>query len=717
MAEPAGPSDGGGSTQAALASVMGMLQRLLEPGESAPEVQPEPGPPPPPPPLQPERQHQEPRSAAPPAAPALLPPTSPHPAATASTCPADSSGTGGASGGPLLPGGVQKLLALELEVVQLQQSLQIAQLEFETRSAQLHALKQRADEAEQRVQAAEERASGLAQQLRQLERQAGDLRCQLGEAAARHQQEVSQLAARLAAASAKQEAAEQEAACLRQQLFAARQAADEQQEQLRRSAAEQRAEWHEQVAALRREGQQLRSHIAAACAGLKGMGIPAHKVFGPSALAAAGVVQSPPESPAEAAELPSGTQLAQQAQHGQLAQQAQQAQHGQLAQQLQQAEQQASMRRPLVPRLQLSSISLQQLQAQASPVLQPAAAAPACGLPATELAAGPAAAGVAQQAHRRQQSDDSFAHVMMTADGTAALGGLAGPRSLQPAAAGGVAGAAGLAQATPSPASSVQQNSEFNSAPLLTARRAVSPAQQELLATARQWQRSARAAAADAGAAEEEPHAGYPPPLPSARGSARGPAPPSLFASGGTAGAAPRGACLPRHQTPRQAAAAAPAGVTPRRAAAGAGGPAGFPGTPGRKLAAARPSYGQDPTFQEIKAAYNAVMSSEADRTSRWARSVFSSASAVDADPARVDHMVQGLLQLFASNGLPIPLHKCGQCQYRLGPAGAKLSLRLVNGRLMARAGAGQTMDILAWLEKQPAGAGAAQQQHRSPMR
>lgn len=47
---------------------------------------------------------------------------------------------------------MQKLLALELEVVQLQQSLQIAQLEFETRSAQLHSLKQRADEAEQRAQ-------------------------------------------------------------------------------------------------------------------------------------------------------------------------------------------------------------------------------------------------------------------------------------------------------------------------------------------------------------------------------------------------------------------------------------------------------------------------------------------------------------------------------------------------------------------------------------
>lgn len=56
------------------------------------------------------------------------------------------------SSGGLLPGGVEKLLALELEVVQLQQSLQIAQLEFETRTVQLHSLKQRADEAEQRLQ-------------------------------------------------------------------------------------------------------------------------------------------------------------------------------------------------------------------------------------------------------------------------------------------------------------------------------------------------------------------------------------------------------------------------------------------------------------------------------------------------------------------------------------------------------------------------------------
>ena len=47
--------------------------------------------------------------------------------------------------------------------------------------------------------------------------------------------------------------------------------------------------------------------------------------------------------------------------------------------------------------------------------------------------------------------------------------------------------------------------------------------------------------------------------------------------------------------------------------------------------------------------------------------------------------MLQGLLQLFAENGVCIPLHKCGPCQYRLGTA--KVAVRLVNGRLVARAG------------------------------
>lgn len=61
---------------------------------------------------------------------------------------------------------------------------------------------------------------------------------------------------------------------------------------------------------------------------------------------------------------------------------------------------------------------------------------------------------------------------------------------------------------------------------------------------------------------------------------------------------------------------------------------------------------------------------------------------------------LQGLLQLFQDNGVHVPLLKCGPCQFRLGSA--KLSVRLVNGRLMARGGAGQTMDVFAWLEKQP---------------
>ncbi len=84
--------------------------------------------------------------------PALPQPASSGPVTAASVGPADSGAAGSTGSGPLLPGGVQKLLALELEVVQLQQSLQIAQLEFETRSAQLYSLKQRAEEAEQRAQ-------------------------------------------------------------------------------------------------------------------------------------------------------------------------------------------------------------------------------------------------------------------------------------------------------------------------------------------------------------------------------------------------------------------------------------------------------------------------------------------------------------------------------------------------------------------------------------
>lgn len=282
------------------------------------------------------------------------------------------------------------------------------------------------------------------------------------------------------------------------------------------------------------------------------------QVFGPAALAAAGVtgsVKSPPKSPSEAgqaAPAPAGA---------------------------------SSQRRslpPQVPRLQLSAISLQQLQAQALPVLPPPVL----------LSPPPPAQGEQGDEPRAasQPPADPFAHVLSVADGIAVLGG----SRAGAAHPGGTLGA-------PSPAGSVQQSCEVG-LPLLSARRSVSPAQQELLATARQWQLTARSAAAEADA-EEAIAAHYPPPLPSARGSARGPGP-AGFASVAAAAAAPtsRGAAragyLPRpSQTPR--------GQTPRP---GSGGGGGLPGsTPGlRGKAGLRPTYGQDQAFLEIRAAYNA---------------------------------------------------------------------------------------------------------------
>ena len=113
-AQPSEPSSG-----ATLDSVVVMLQRLLSASEPPSAAQ---------------------RAAALAVAEAAA---MPPPAATSLS----SSG-----GGMELPEGVEKLLALELEVVQLQQSLQIAALEFESRTVQLQSLKQRADDAEQRAQ-------------------------------------------------------------------------------------------------------------------------------------------------------------------------------------------------------------------------------------------------------------------------------------------------------------------------------------------------------------------------------------------------------------------------------------------------------------------------------------------------------------------------------------------------------------------------------------
>lgn len=293
-------------------------------------------------------------------------------------------------------------------------------------------------------------------------------------------------------------------------------------------------------------------------------------------------MQSPPESPADSsslaqAPLPSSTQ-----------------------------------RRPMppqVPRLQLSSITLEQLQAQASPKppLHPgsnsqrtgAGAAPAAGEQAVHRApAAGAAARPEQQQENQQQNaaaaEDSFAHVMVAADGTAALPPQGG--ALQ-AAEFCAAALAPPPETGPSPVCSVQQSCEIPSLPPLTARPSVSAAQQQLLATARQWQHSARSAAAAEDAAEEEEgghiRAYYPPPLPSARASVRGSAP-LVHANGSNAAATARvGGCgTQRRHAPVQ------------RPTAGGGAP--FPGTPSRKLLPQRRTYAHEPGFQEVKEAYEA---------------------------------------------------------------------------------------------------------------
>jgi hypothetical protein len=182
-----------------------------------------------------------------------------------------------ASGGGALPGGVEKLLALELEVVQLQQSLQIAQLEFEARTVQLLSLKQRAEQAEQRAASADERSARLGQQSAAAERAAAELRFQLGEVAARHQAEAVQLRSQLADAAGRAAAAEAAAAELRQAQASAEDALAAAQRELREAAAAA-AELREQAGALRQDNQQLRVHVTAACGALKALGIPIHRV-------------------------------------------------------------------------------------------------------------------------------------------------------------------------------------------------------------------------------------------------------------------------------------------------------------------------------------------------------------------------------------------------------------------------------------------------------
>ncbi len=502
-------------------------------------------------------------------------------------------------------------------------------------------------------------------------------------------QELTLQAARLSAAAAKQQAAEEESARLRQQLAAAQESLRSEQALRASAVAAERGPLQERAAALQHENQQLRAHLASACGALKALGIPAPQVFSRAALALVGhaiPAQSPPLSPAASGAAPVPQQpavrqqLAQQQQQQVAAQQAQPPAANQQAQQQQaQAQEQQAVRRPVappVPRLQLSSISLEALQAAASAQQEveevTAAAAGLPPVPPRDQQQGGGEAGMSHSAARAA----AYARLRVAVGSPAsALGHIASPRSVQ--------------------------NSTDMPLPPLSARVPVSPAAQQLLATARQWQLTARSAVADEEA--EERIAAYRPQHAQQQWQqlqAGGGRPPSRAALGGG---------------PSAKAALARAVHTARPHHHAQGGPAA-----GRSpVKQGRRTYSQVPAFTELKQAYQAgavgggvweschsnlllrvhrpvlwhaaccrmfarkasrepqpavitlpaaclqckqratacchhtarrpsshaplcaVVSAEADSAAKWARSVFSSSSAVETDPRRVEPVMQ----------------------------------------------------------------------------
>lgn len=111
-----------------------------------------------------------------------------------------------------------------------------------------------------------------------------------------------------------------------------------------------------------------------------------------------------------------------------------------------------------------------------------------------------------------------------------------------------------------------------------------------------------------------------------------------------------------------------------------------------------RARYGSVPAFKEIQAAYRSVLGEE-DAVQKWVRHVYSSRSAIETDPKKIEPLVDGVCDIFEDNGLPLPLEKTGSCTYKLGSA--KTVVRLMNGKLMAKSGP-TFVNMFAWIAKQP---------------
>jgi len=124
------------------------------------------------------------------------------------------------------------------------------------------------------------------------------------------------------------------------------------------------------------------------------------------------------------------------------------------------------------------------------------------------------------------------------------------------------------------------------------------------------------------------------------------------------------------------------------------------PAAPARRY----PTYGSSSGFRDIRDEYRRILEeqrSSEDQIVRWSRHVMSNASAVETDPKKVEQVVEGLRELCEENGVPLPLLRVGPNSYRIGENGAKLGVKLINGRLMARSGPSY-IDIFQWLERQP---------------
>lgn len=564
---------------------------------------------------------------------------------------------------------VDKLLALELEVVQLAQSLHIAQLDYQARGVQLQALTQRVYEAEGRAAAAEERAASTAQQLAAAETECGRLHARLAEAGALHRQAAAEAADQLSSVEAKLDSAQVECGRLRKQAERARRLEAEvaQQQSALNLAAAQARELRERLARTRQENQQLRAQIGAASGRLKAMGIPAHEVLSRAALAlAAPTAESLPGSPGRMPAAPMAVTIAV----------------------------------PHVPRLQLSAITLQQLRERASVELtvsgsnepgqqqQPYAVVPGA-VEATTAVPDATAAGLVppeeEETPGSPTSEPGFAHVVST-DETCAL------QPLQLMGEPLLPGAGASRRPPPIALPGSLLFHSLSSEQWHTARGMRQPVDSPALhgasiatSSGGGWMSAASGGCENAAMQPEQQQQQRPHPF-------------QLHNK--------------HQQHDKHAASECPppsAQLNTARSQAGSGRP---PLTVRSGSVRTGLRYGQLPTFQEIRAAYMAVVTSaagtSADRTSRWVSTLLDGRSAVDTDPRRVEPVMLGLVQLFQEAGLPLPLRKVGPCKFALqgrcggpGGGGTHLVVRLVNGRLMTRSGP-TNIDVLDWLERQP---------------